>query len=156
MQERDAAVAVDVAAVALGDNFSPDLAVVELLELEVGTLTGVEGKPEAALETRRSALPRCNRLLAVPLGTALEALHAVDECVYVSMHRCGIFDGPILEGVDRAWMRSRNAVARACDLLVWRPRVEGAREPVDALAHHLLCVDSAVHYAVEVLALRGF
>lgn len=52
MQERDAKVAVDVAVVALGDDFGPDLAAAELLELVAGILTAVKRKPEAALENR--------------------------------------------------------------------------------------------------------
>ena len=143
MRESKAAVAVEVAVVALCFDGGSDGAVVHLLEMQ--------GRLGLTLVREAEATSLPTSAFAVPFSTADVALAAVDEAVDVGT-ACGLVaDWPVLEGVDGARVRIRHS-PRMGGAFLGRPSVDGADEPVGVAANLGVSCLAFGHGSLEILA----
>ena len=147
LQQRDAAVTLDVPVVALGIYFRPDLPVTKLLEFKTGTVAKVKRKPEATLKFRRSPPPGRTFFLQYPSGRQMWRSTQL-MCASTSARTAAGSSTAIPKEVDRTRVWIRHAVASPCRLLRRRPCVDGANELVCILAHHSLDDNPVGHQPV--------
>ena len=143
MRESKAAVAVEVAVVALCFDGGSDGAVVHLLEMQ--------GRLGLTLVREAEATSLPTSAFAVPFSTADVALTAVDEAVDVRTAGGVVGDWPVLEGVDGARVRIRHS-PRMGGALLGRPSVDGADEPVGVAANLGVSCLAFGHGSLEILA----